>query len=220
MAGGRVGTVLVLAAAAAAAVLVAPAVKRTIALGDRAKGAPVSLLAGHGFTLELPKGRWYEARVPRFELTDGGDPTDPNRPALEHRLLRAGEPAQLAVISWRLGGDGSLDLDDAAALVSEGSARRLEKWKLIGVAPLPGRGATRVLHATALLEGRDVELLWGLYPSGPTVYGVLVAVEPAAFVRLRREMEGILASVRAFDTGASGNGSTLFSTGGSVFRKS
>jgi hypothetical protein len=199
MALGRAGTVLVLAAAGAAAVLVTPAVKRTIALGDRAKGAPVSFLAGRGFTLELPKGHWYEARVPRFELTDGGDQADPNRPALEHRLLRAGEPAQIAVISWSLLGDGSLDLDNAAALVSEGSARRLEKWKLLGVSPLPGRGATRVLHATALLEGRDVELLWGLYPNGPTVYGVLVAAETSAFVRLRREMEGILASVRAFD---------------------
>ncbi len=204
MAVGRVGAVLALAAAGAAAVLVTPAVKRTIALGDRAKGAPVSFLAGRGFTLELPTGRWYEARVPRFELTDGGDPADPNRPALEHRLLRAGEPAQLAVISWTLLGGGSLDLDTAAALVSEGSARRLEKWKLLGVAPLPGRGATRVLHATALLEGRDVELLWGLYPNGPTVYGVLVAAETSAFVRLRREMEGILASVRAFDAPGSG----------------
>lgn len=204
MALGRAGAVFVLAAAGAAAVLVTPAVKRTIALGDRAKGAPVSFLAGRGFTLELPTGRWYEARVPRFELTDGGDPADPNRPALEHRLLRAGEPAQLAVISWTLLGGGSLDLDNAAALVSEGSARRLEKWKLLGVAPLPGRGATRVLHATALLEGRDVELLWGLYPNGPTVYGVLVAAETSAFVRLRREMEGILASVRAFDAPGSG----------------
>ena len=199
MAGGRVKTVLALAAAAAAAVLVAPTVKRTIALGDRAKGAPISFLAGRGFTLDLPKDRWYAARVPRFELTDGGAPTDPNRPALEHRLLRVDEPAQLAVISWRLEGDGRLDLDAAAARVSEGSARRLEKWKLLGIAPLPGRGGTRVLHATAQLEGRDVELLWGLFPNGPTVHGVLVAAETSAFVRLRREFEGILASVRAFD---------------------
>jgi hypothetical protein len=199
MAGGRVKTVLTLAAAAAAAVLFAPAVKRTIALGDRAKGAPVSFLVGRGFTLDLPAGRWYEARVPRFELTDGADPMDPDRPALEHRLLRAGEPAHLVVVSWRLREGGSLDLDEAAALVSEGSARRLGKWKLLGVAPLAGRGATRVLHATALLAGRDVELLWGLYPSGPTVHGVLVAAETSAFVRLRREFEGILASVRAFD---------------------
>jgi hypothetical protein len=200
MAGGRVRTVLALAAAAAAAVLVAPTVKRTIALGDRAKGAPVSFLAGRGFTLDLPKGRWYEARVPRFELTDGGDPGDPDRPALEHRLLRAGEPAHLVVVSWRLRGDGALDLDAAAALVSQGSARRLEKWKLLGVAPLAGRGGTRVLHATAVLEGRDVELLWGLFPNGPTVHGVLVAAETSAFVNLRREFEGILASVRVFDT--------------------
>jgi hypothetical protein len=199
MAGGRVRTVLALAAAAAVVVLVAPAVKRTIALGDRAKGAPVSFLAGRGFTLDLPKGCWYEARVPRFELTDGGDPMDPDRPALEHRLLRAGEPAHLVVVSWRLRGGGALDLDAAAALVSEGSARRLEKWRLLGVSSLPGRGATRVLHATALLEGRDVELLWGLYPNGPAVHGVLVAAETSAFVRLRREFEGILASVRAFD---------------------
>ena len=199
MAGGPVKTVLALAAAAAAAVFVAPTVKRTIALGDRAKGAPISFLAGRGFTLDLPKGRWYAARVPRFELTDGGDPMDPDRPALEHRLLRAGEPAHLVVVSWRLRGDGALDLAAAAALVSEGSARRLEKWKLLGVAPLAGRGATRVLHATALLEGRDVELLWGLFPNGPTVHGVLVAAETSAFVRLRREFEDILASVRAFD---------------------
>ena len=198
MAGGRVRTLLALAAAAAAIILLAPTLKRTIALGARAKGAPISFLAVRGFTLDLPSGLWYEARVPRFEITDGGDPMDPDRPVLERRLVRVDGPAHLVVVSWRLR-DGGLDLDDAAALVSEGTSRRLEKWKLLGVTPLAGRGATRVLHATAFLEGLDVELLWGLYPNGPTVHGVLVAAEPSAFVRLRREFEGILASVRAFD---------------------
>lgn len=196
MARGRVTAVLVAAAAAAALVAVAPAVKRTIALGDRAVGDPVVVLSGRGFALDLPKGVWYAARVLSSELTDGGDQTDPDRPTLMHRLVRAGAPGHLFVVSWPLPGGGSLDLDTAAERISRGSSQRLAGWKLLGVAPLPGRGGTRVLHATAVLEGRDTELLWGLFPNGPTVHGVIVAAEAPAFPRLRAEFEGILASFR------------------------
>ncbi len=232
MSSGRIAGGLVLAAATAAAVVtLGPVVKRIVLMGDRVRGGPVSVLVGRGFTLDLPKDRWYAARALTFELTDGGDTLDPNRPTLEHRLLRAGDPAQLAVVSWTLGGAGSLDLDDAVARVSDGSSLRLPKWKVLDVAPLPGRGATRILHATAMLEGQDVELLWGLFPNGPTVHGVMVAAEPRAFVRLRRELEEILASFRMTDghfsavfgasgSGASGKGFTRFSMGASVRRKS
>ncbi len=99
-------------------------------------------------------------------------------------------------MSWRVPGGGSLDLDAAAARVSDGSGQKLAKWKLLGVAPLPGRGGTRVLHATAWLEGRDVELLWGLYPNGPVLIGVVLAADPGTFAKLRPELDGILSSFR------------------------
>ncbi len=198
MAGARRTAFTLVAGLTALVVVVrlAPAVKRMLVLGDRVRGSPVRDLKGRGFALTLPPDLWYVARQRRFELTDGGDPTDPGRPVLEQRLLRADGRAHLAVVSWRLPGGGSLDLDAAAARVSDGSSRKLAKWRLLDVTPLPGRGGTRVLHATAWLEDRDVELLWGLYPNGQALVGVVLAADRGAFENLRKELDGILASFR------------------------
>jgi hypothetical protein len=198
---GRIAAIGLIVAGLAALVLgiasVAPTLKRKLEMGDRVQGNPMSILAGRGFTLTLPPDRWYAVRRLRFEITDTVNELDEGpRPVLVHRLLRAPEAAHLVVISWKVPGDGTLDLDAAAVRVSDGTSRRLAKWKLLGVSPLPGRGGTRVLHATAWLEEQDVELLWGLFPDGPTVWGVLVAAEPRTFTRLRGEMEGILSSFR------------------------
>ncbi len=174
---------------------VPPALRRVLVSSGTAEGDPVRGVAGPGWSLSVPPLRWYRARNQSFDLTEAGDRVgETSHAVFENRLVRTEGPAHLVVVSLRITGSPGLDLDAAAARLAEAASRKLERWKLLDVGTLPGRGGTRVLHATAVLERQDVEMLWGLYPNAPMFYVVLVAAERQTFPRLRDELEGILAS--------------------------
>jgi hypothetical protein len=200
---GRIAAAgLVFAAALVAGIAglpgMAPVLRTLLVSGGTTEGDPVKGASGPAWSLSVPPNRWYRARNQSFELTDAGDRVGQTSHAVfESRLLRVEEPAHLVVVSLRIAGSPGLDLDAAAARLADSASRRLERWRLLGVGTLPGRGGTRVLHATAVLERQEVEMLWGLYPNAPMFYVVLVAAERQSFPRLRGELEGILASFRS-----------------------
>lgn len=180
---------LVLAAGCAAGVAAAldPAAfaARLLAWAGALEAESVTAAAGPAWKMTFPAGRWHRAK--KGFGTGGG-------PAPEGSFLRPEGPAFAAVLPVTARGLESADLDRVAKAGSDAVATQFERWKLVDVAPLEGRGGTRVLHGVASKGLQEVEVLCGLFPNGPLFHVVVVGAAPKAFGKLRDELAGVLAS--------------------------
>ncbi|HTS02140.1 MAG TPA: hypothetical protein VMN04_06425 [Thermoanaerobaculia bacterium] len=183
----RVAPAAAIVAASCAAGLVAaaapgPFAERLLALSGAVESAPVTVASGDAWRLTLPPGRWFRAR----RAVGGALP--------DATFVRPDGPAWLAVFPVETRGASTLDPDVAARVGSESVARQFDRWTLVDVSPLPGRGATRVLHGVAVKDGTEIEVLCGLFPNGPLFHVAVAGAAPRVFARLHGELTDALAS--------------------------
>jgi hypothetical protein len=149
---------------------------------------PVGHVASEAWSLTFPPDVWYAARTAAKPVPEV---------AFERQFLRAEGPAHAIVVSVKVPANRGFDMDRMADAISKGTRRQFDEWEVLEIAPLPGRGGTRVLHVRASLKGQKLEMLCGLFPNPPAFYEVVVGAERAAFPRLRGELQAILESFQS-----------------------
>ena len=149
---------------------------------------PVGRVASDAWSLTFPPGVWYAAR---------SAPKPVPEVAFERQFLRPEGPAHAIVVSVKVPANRGFDMDRMAEAISKATRRQFDEWEVLEIAPLPGRGGTRVLHVRTTLKGQKLEMLCGLFPNPPAFYEVVVGAERAAFPRLRGELQGILESFQS-----------------------
>lgn len=159
---------------------------KLLAWAGAVDSATVSEVRGPTWRMTFPAGRWHRAK-----RDFGGGP------ASEGSFLRPDGPAFATVLPVNVRGLESADPDLVARLGSESVAARFDRWKLLEVAPLEGRGGTRVLHGVAKKGLQEIEVLCGLFPNGPLYHVVVVGAAPKAFAKAKDELAGVLASFRS-----------------------
>lgn len=166
-----------------------PLATKALQLGDQIEGEPVERVAGSVWSFQTPPQRWYVSKK-RFPDFEGGV-------GLERAVVRPEGAAVALLFSTRTPANRGFDLDEMTNEVSKAWEKSLPAYKLHGVAPLPGRGGTRVLHMSSKVDGADFEALCGLFPNAPMFYVLVAGASPREFPALREELEGILASFRS-----------------------
>jgi len=163
---------------------------RILQWGEEIEARPVERVAGATWRFDLPPGRWYVSKR-KFQGADSGEGR------LERAVVRPEGPAMAYLFSTRVPSDRGLDLDLLTDEVSKALAQRLPSYHLHEVAPLPGRGGTRVLHFTAKIDGDDFEALCAIYPNAPMLYWLMAGAHPRVFATVRDELQGLLESFRS-----------------------
>lgn len=193
--GGRLilGSLVLLSALAASFVLrggPGPAAARVLKMGDEIEGDPAQFVSGAAWRFHVPPRKWYVSKKKFPGLEDGGV-------TLERALVSPEGAATAFLISRRIPSDRGFDLDALSDELSKAWAKRFQSYVLHGVAPLPGRGGTRVLHLSGKADNEEFEALCGLYPNAPMFYALMVGASPRSFPTLREELEGILMSFQS-----------------------
>ena len=167
-----------------------PVVTKVLQWGDEIESEPIQRVAGPAWHFQVPPRRWYVSKrsFPDFE---GGDGV-----TLERAVVRPEGSAVAFLFSARTG-DRGFDLDTLTDEFSKAWAKKVQAYKPQGVAPLPGRGGTRVLHMFARIDNKELEALCGLYPNAPMFYWLVAGAPPGNFPALREELEGLLVSFQS-----------------------
>jgi hypothetical protein len=167
-----------------------PAAARVLQAGDEIESEPVQRVAGSAWRFHVPPQRWYVSKRKFPDLESEGV-------TLERALVRPEGAATAFLFSRKIPSDRGFDLDTLSNGISKVWAKQFQSYALHDVAPLPGRGGTRVLHFSATANGEKFEALCALYPNAPMFYALMVGASPGSFPTLREELEGVLASFQS-----------------------